>query len=157
MLTHTVSQIDVFVWVVQGYTALHTDWLHYPLATNLWLNGFPQQCCSHAQCFIQMLVLSPFVKCWDLSLLLSLTQTLCPNQCSLVWRGSLSQAIILQVIPCLGPSKWDTSEFHIQWILMLPLRLMLTYCVYGCVQNRGQRRSAGWLVCTCNNTNSHRN
>lgn len=93
----------------------------------------------------------PFVKCWDLSLLLSLTQTLCPNQCSRVWRGSLSPAIILRVIPslvCLGPSKWDKSEFQIQWILMRPLRPMMTY-VHVCIfvsKRRGQRGSAvDWL------------
>lgn len=42
---------------------------------------------------------APLVKCWDLSLLLPLTQTLCPNQCIRIWRGSSSPVIILWVIP----------------------------------------------------------
>lgn len=86
---------------------------------------------------------------------------LSPNQCSHVWRGSLSLAIILKVIPsliCTGPSKWDMPAFQIQWILMQPLRALLTHacvsmhvCKY--VQRKGQRGSAGLF---CNNTNSQK-
>lgn len=44
---------------------------------------------------------------------------------------------------------------------MQPLRPALTYVyvyvhVCECVQSRGQRGSAGRLVCICNNINSHR-
>lgn len=48
---------------------------------------------------------APLVKCWDLSLLLPLTQTLCPNQCIRIWRGSSSPVIILWVIPPYCPSQ----------------------------------------------------
>ena len=102
--------------------------------TNRRVNGFPQQCCAYAM-FYSNARRVHLQSVWNLSLLLSLTQMLCPNQCSSVWRGSLSPAIILQVIPspvCVGPSKWDKSEFQIQWILMQSLRPMLTY-VYMCV------------------------
>lgn len=87
--------------------------------------------------------LGPFVKCLDLSLLGSLAQILYPSQCSHVWRGSLSPAIILQVIPflnCLKHSKQDTSDFQILWQLMQPLRSMLTYvCRCICLKKRTKR------------------
>lgn len=50
-------------------------------------------------------LLVPLTKCWDLSLLHSLTQTLCPTQCSHFWSGSLSPAIILQIIPLSSLSQ----------------------------------------------------
>lgn len=129
MLTHTVSQIDVFVWAVRLYTL--TDCISHLLL--IWdLMAFPNNVVPMHNVLLKCL-LGQFVKCWDLSPLLSLAQTLCPNQCSRVWRDSLSPAIIHQAtasLVCLGPSKWDKWEFQIQWILMQPLRPMLTYvCV----------------------------
>lgn len=84
--------------------------------------------------------LGPFVKYLDLSLLGSLGQILYPSQCSHVWRGSLSPAIILQVIPFLNylkHSKQDTWDFQI------PLRSMLTY-VCRCIYLKKKTKRTRW-------------
>lgn len=93
---------------------------------------------------------APLVKCWDLSLLLPLTQTLCPNQCIRIWRGSSSPVIILWAIPPSCPSQTKKMGQVRVSHSMQPPKPMLTYVsvcapVGECVQRWGQRRSAGVL------------
>lgn len=105
-------------------------------------------------------LLGPFVKCWDLSLLLSLTQTLCPNQCSHVWRGSLSPAIILQVIPSRLSRTRQMGQVRVSHSMNIDADpeandgiLYVHVYVCECGHRGGRRGSAGRLGCICNNTN----
>lgn len=134
---------------MQSYTALHTDWLHLPL--NLRLITFPNDVVSMHNVLFKFL-LDPWVKCWDLSLLLSFTQMPYPNQCSCV--GVYHQQLFFKSCTL---AKLDKSEFQIQWILTQRLEpLMSRTCVCLCKVPEEEDKAAR-RICICHDVNSRRN